>query len=329
MKSHYFMFSRFKRCYDEYIVNYRNTAKGDMMFKRMIYYFVSVVDEGSFSAAGKKYYLSQSAISQQITKLESELGFVLFDRQGYRPLLTEEGKSYYQLCKTMIHYYESEIIKIEAMNTSHRPQITVGITGPFEKKHVPLIIRDFKKNYEVSFNVKVIDLCECIEELKNRTIDIGFGLVNDFRFHKEFHYHNIYTSHICVVTSLNHALSQRKTISIEEVKDEPIIVLSKKSGIHYYEDFMQSFALDRISPHIIKEVDNLNEFIMAIQLDQGIGFSALEVISSSDGVKAIPLENSHHHAHYAVGYHCENEKKLVKDFYDYIVRYFQDYKKNL
>ena len=42
------------------------------MFKQVIYYFMAVVEEGSFSKAAKKYYLSQSAISQQITKLEND-----------------------------------------------------------------------------------------------------------------------------------------------------------------------------------------------------------------------------------------------------------------
>ena len=50
-----------------------------MMFKQVIYYFIAVVEEGSFSKAAKKYYLSQSAISQQITKLENDLGFLLFN----------------------------------------------------------------------------------------------------------------------------------------------------------------------------------------------------------------------------------------------------------
>ena len=51
------------------------------MFKQVIYYFMAVVEEGSFSKAAKKYYLSQSAISQQITKLEKDLGFSLFKRK--------------------------------------------------------------------------------------------------------------------------------------------------------------------------------------------------------------------------------------------------------
>ena len=72
------------------------------MFKQVIHYFIAVVEQGSFSKAAKKFYLSQSAISQQITKLENNLGFSLFDRRTYYPTLTEEGKRYYEDRKSVV-----------------------------------------------------------------------------------------------------------------------------------------------------------------------------------------------------------------------------------
>ena len=44
------------------------------MLKKSFYFFMSVVETGSFSQAAKKHYLSQAAISQQISKLEEEVG---------------------------------------------------------------------------------------------------------------------------------------------------------------------------------------------------------------------------------------------------------------
>ena len=55
------------------------------MLKKSFYFFMSVVETGSFSQAAKKHYLSQAAISQQISKLEEEVGVRLFDRSKYRP----------------------------------------------------------------------------------------------------------------------------------------------------------------------------------------------------------------------------------------------------
>lgn len=296
------------------------------MFKQSIYYFISVVDDGSFSAAGKKYFLSQSAISQQISRLENELGFNLFDRQSYRPCLTDEGKQYYELCKKIVNQYENELQQIEEDYKQKQNTITVGITGPFEKKIIPSIIKSFKNQYDVTIDVKVSDLQDCILELKNRSIDVGFGLVNDFKHSKELVCFNIYSSHVCVVTSLNHPLSHKDKITIDELKDEPIVILSKKVGTYYYEDFMKSFELDGINPKVIKEVDNLDEYLLAIQLDEGIGLSAFEVIPQNEDVCTIELKSTHHHADYAVGYHVDNQKEIVIKFVDEIISFFKDYK---
>lgn len=296
------------------------------MFKQYIYYFLSVVEEGSFSAAAKKHYLSQSAISQQITKLESELGFKLFDRQNYVPKLTEEGKSYYSLCKQMNDFYQKEYQKISELARCHQDEIVIGITSSFEKTFIPKIINDFKQKYPVSFNVKVVTLQECSKQLQENKLDIGFGLVNDFKFMDNLVYYSIFTSHVCVVTSINHPLSQKEAITIEDLKDESIVVLSKKVGRHYYQDFMKAFELDDIFPNVVKEVDNQNDLILAIQLEEGIGLSALEVIDQTDQVKAIPLKNTHHHAEYAVGYNQGNPKKAVSLFVSEIVKYFEDFK---
>jgi DNA-binding transcriptional LysR family regulator len=53
---------------------------------------VTIVDAGSFSAAGRKLGRAQSAISQAIATLETLQGVALFDRSGYKPRLTDVGR---------------------------------------------------------------------------------------------------------------------------------------------------------------------------------------------------------------------------------------------
>lgn len=65
------------------------------MFDTKILIFIEVVKQGSFSAVAKKLYISQSAVSQAITKLETELTFQLFDRNHYRPQLTFAGMYFF------------------------------------------------------------------------------------------------------------------------------------------------------------------------------------------------------------------------------------------
>ena len=112
------------------------------MFKQVIYYFIAVVEQGSFSKAAKKFYLSQSAISQQITKLENDLGFSLFDRRTYYPTLTEEGKRYYDLAKKLLSDYKNEYNDIK--ENLQKDVLTIGITGPFESMY-HLLLNNSKK----------------------------------------------------------------------------------------------------------------------------------------------------------------------------------------
>ena len=55
--------------------------------------FIAAVDEGSFSAAGRKLRRAQSVVSQTLANLEAQLGVKLFDRSARYPRLTDEGRS--------------------------------------------------------------------------------------------------------------------------------------------------------------------------------------------------------------------------------------------
>ena len=110
------------------------------MLKKSFYFFMSVVETGSFSQAAKKHYLSQAAISQQISKLEEEVGVRLFDRSKYRPELTEAGKYYYQKIKQLSEEYEKIEKQTRYIQKKNSQKIVVGITGPFENKYLPRIL---------------------------------------------------------------------------------------------------------------------------------------------------------------------------------------------
>jgi len=66
---------------------------------------VAIKEHGSFAAAAEQLCLTQSAISQQISALEKELGFALFERSGRSPLLNSDGHEVYQRAKQLLDNY--------------------------------------------------------------------------------------------------------------------------------------------------------------------------------------------------------------------------------
>lgn len=288
------------------------------MLERKIQYFIDVVQEGSFSSAAKKYLLSQSAISQQITQLENEIGVILFDRSGYKPKLTNQGKVFYEGC-LKLQRETNELL--ETIQQEHI-KIKIGLTQLEQNKHLIKIINQFKNHYK---NVE-FDLIEGTFEETNTNLlqgktDLAFGLESDFKFNKEIEYKPLFHYTMCLMCSLNNPLASKKEISVEDLKNQNYICLSKKMGRNFYKDFIQAFKLDGIKPKIIKEVDTFEQLTIDVSLDKGVALVSKEVVNENIA-KAIPIINTHHHNDYVIAYHkdcLEIEQRFIKE----AIRYFE------
>lgn len=73
--------------------------------------FIAVVEHGSFRAAASHIHKTQPTISAAVATLEDEFGFLLFTREGYRPVLTAEGKVFYQEARQLL----KRVTKLESL----------------------------------------------------------------------------------------------------------------------------------------------------------------------------------------------------------------------
>lgn len=297
-----------------------------MVLKNSIHIFIEVVEEGSFSAAAKKLFMTQSAVSQQINHLEKELGYQLFDRKGYRPKLTEAGELYYQLCKNIMQEYSRRERQIKEIAMKNLSKIQLAITGNFEQQYFPDMIKSFITRHHVKVDTKQSTFQEGVDWLLANKVDLAFGLMNEFICHPELKSYQVLASHICFVCSNEHPLSQYETVSIKELVDEPIVVLSSKMGKHYYDDFMKAFRKDGFLPNIVKEVDNMADFILPIRLGEASGFSAREVLESYSGISMLNLKDTSHHALYGIAYQKDTPNPYIKLFAKELIDYFKEYK---
>ncbi|BBF42554.1 putative transcription regulator protein [Lachnospiraceae bacterium KM106-2] len=292
------------------------------MFNRNIYLFISVVEEGSFSAAAKKYLLSQSAVSQQISILEQNLSTKLFDRSNYRPVLTYAGKYFYEHCKEIIQQFKVVENETKRIGKSEKQELRIGITGPFENTHLPGMVADYKKEYpNVDIKIKKGCFGSNAKAVATGELDLAFGIENDFLHIDCIKIVPLFRHSVCVVCSKNHPWAKLEQIDVHDLKDVPIISLSRDVGESFYDDFMEHFRMDGIKPNIVKEVEQLDELFFAIRLNEGIGMLASEVVTSDDLV-AIPLAHSHHESTYCIGYHKKNVKEYIYSFIEEAHAYF-------
>lgn len=290
------------------------------MLDKKIVYFIEVANEGSFSAASRKLRLSQAAISQQITLLESELSVKLFDRDGYRPVLTSAGKQFYQGCIEIQSQCDTLKNRLKEFSTY---TIRIGFTGAFENRQLLNMVRQFKgSNPNIAVSFEKNSFKGCAQSLLTHKIDVGFGLDSEFKHHDSLAYEKLFQYEICIICAHSHPLAVRDQVDISELVDENFIVLSAEYGEGYYRDFMSAFKLDGIIPQIQKHVNSFDELVFNVSTGDGIAIVSRDVVRESE-VKVLPLRNSHHSSHYAVAYHRSNQDPILQKFIREACRHFE------
>lgn len=93
-----------------------------------ISYFIAIVEDGSISAASRRLYISQQALSEQLKRLEKELHVTLFKRDK-NLMLTDAGQRFYDGCINLLTQYNSLTEEILAIEDDRYKKITIGFPG--------------------------------------------------------------------------------------------------------------------------------------------------------------------------------------------------------
>lgn len=106
-------------------------------------YFVAVAEMASFSRAAEKCHVSQPSLSQQIIKLEGEVGQPLFDRAGRRVLLTEAGRLLLQHARTALLTLDNAARQLKELETTVRGRLAVGVIPTIAPYLLPGVVKEF------------------------------------------------------------------------------------------------------------------------------------------------------------------------------------------
>lgn len=298
------------------------------MLDKKIKYFITVAEAGSFSAAARKLFLSQSALSQQVSLLEEEIGIPLLDRSGYRPVLTDAGRKYYKFCRETEDQYQDLLKELTSQRSKN--MIRIAFTGAYENKELIRFTSYFRKQHEgISFSYVEGSFAENVRDLTEGSVDVAFGLKSSFEKVPGIVTRDLYPYQMCVITAFDHPLSERESLVPEDLRKEKFVVLSRKFGKGFYRQFMKSFTQDGGSrEQLVKETDTFDELLVSVSIGEGIAIISPNV-ADDNAVRRIPLLHSHHHATYVVAYHesAPESSAILKDFLSKAEIYFQHFHK--
>jgi DNA-binding transcriptional LysR family regulator len=187
--------------------------------------FLAVVKMGSFTKAGELLHASQSGVSHTIADLEKELGVLLFTRNRSGVKLTEIGKQILMHASEIDNQMEQIFHTAAAAKGVQSGTLRVGAFPSFSNKVIPAIFQAFRSHYPgIELLLLEGSYAEIEAWIKAGAVDLGF-VPNSC---EGLEMMVLVSDPLVTVLPATHPLSMEDVISIEQLENEPFLLL--KSG---------------------------------------------------------------------------------------------------
>jgi DNA-binding transcriptional LysR family regulator len=242
------------------------------MDTRQLAAFCAVVERKSFSQAAERLGVTQPAVSLQIRSLEQRLGRQLLDRSGRRVEPTEAGLRLYASAQRLLALEEHLLEELDADDEG-------AITGTLELGAstgpggtvVPLLLCQFQEQHpDVRIRLTVSDTQTLVDRVAGRELELG--IVGAGRRHRGVSFEPFFRDDVVLACPPGHRFAG-KTISLEELKGEQLIVMQEGAGVRQVlEDELRKAGL-RLRDLDVKLELGLQESVRsAVLAGHGIAF---------------------------------------------------------
>jgi DNA-binding transcriptional LysR family regulator len=191
--------------------------------------FVRAAEQGSFTAAASAAGITQAAVSQRIAVLEKELRVALFERRAGRIALTEAGRRLYVYARQIVSLHEQARADLGGFQPVVSGDLRLAASSVPGECFLPELLPAYRREYpQVQVHATVSD-----SDLVVRDIEKGraaIGLVGNKTEKPNLEYRIFGSDRLVLVVGPRHGSARRKTISLEELKGERLIIREPGSG---------------------------------------------------------------------------------------------------
>jgi LysR family transcriptional regulator, hydrogen peroxide-inducible genes activator len=187
-------------------------------------YFVAVADEGSFSRAAAREHVAQPSLSQQIQKLEADVGERLFDRLPRSVVLTDAGQCLLTFARKILLEIADARHCVDELNHEVVGRLAVGAIPTIAPYTFPRLIGKFREHYPKAHLEVFEDTTEnLVRRLEDGGLDIALASTCSESPTLELHFLSV--EPLLVLLPNNHRLAKRKQIKWSDLKSEKFLLL--------------------------------------------------------------------------------------------------------
>ena len=249
-------------------------------------YFCAAARLHSITQAAAELYVTQPAISNAIRELEKEFSITLFNRYKNHLSLTMEGEMFYQKAQYLLGEYNETLDQFYDLG-QNVSTVKVGIPPLLSTIFFPDLLTDFKEKYpDIPFELFEYGSIKAANLVHEGILDLALVNMHFYEIDK-LNSSTLMTERLVFCVSKEHPLAERDKVTIDEIKEEPLIM--------YNTDSVQNKTLDtlfkrtNISPNIILHASQLFTIRNFICNNLGGAFLYASLLKNMPDVIGIPI----------------------------------------
>ncbi|MBR3004695.1 MAG: LysR family transcriptional regulator [Lachnospiraceae bacterium] len=235
--------------------------------------FMAVAETLNFTKAAEQLFISQPGLSRQIVSLERELNTLLFIRDKHQVKLTPAATVLLKELEGFNTRYEEVLFKVRRVGQGYTGTLTFGVLGgQYLREELADKLFEFMRDHpQVSINIRQGSFKDLRNWLETGDIDIAISLNFDVAEMKDVISIDYISEPPVFAVSKRTKLGQKKKITVEDLKDETIILISpddSPAGCEYTTKFIKENGFDYSN---IRYAPNLATALIWIEAGQGVG----------------------------------------------------------
>jgi DNA-binding transcriptional LysR family regulator len=252
---------------------------------RQLRYFIAVAEELHFRRAAARLHISQPPLSQQIARLEEELGCRLLNRTRRRVELTAAGEAFLRDARAVLEELDVAVATARRIESGQAGLLRVNFVGSALLSIVPGIIQRFRRGRpNVEIELRERSTLDQLRVLAGGLVDVGLvrpPIEADESLTAEV----VMRERTVAAIPSDHPLAQRSRISLRTLAAEPLVLFPREQAPGFHDLLTGKLAASGRSPHVVQYAPEMTTIIGLVAA--GIGLSPVPASVARLGLEGV------------------------------------------
>ncbi|MEI7884039.1 MAG: selenium metabolism-associated LysR family transcriptional regulator [Clostridia bacterium] len=251
-------------------------------YKQLII-IMAVVEEGSFTAAAKKLFMTQPAISWQVKALEDDLGLQLIGRKEKGIVLTEAGELFYEYSRRILNQFDLLFNEMQQFKGLEKGTLRIGASTIPGEYLLPLYIGEFKLSHPtVSISMEIAGTGKIFDRLLEDSIHLG--VVGAQIENSHLTYLPFLEDELVLIAGPKHVLGAKEHVSLGDVMKSKFIMREHSSGTRMVlEKSLHKAGVKKQDIQVELELGSTRAIITAV--GSGLGLSWVSQVAAKEQIE--------------------------------------------